>query len=80
MGYAVGQINLAQMYLTGKGVEKDFIEALYWLKQSSLQANESAIVKYGIVCGQVASCTVKDFYQELLKAGINIEFSKTVMK
>jgi hypothetical protein len=80
LGYAVGQINLAQMYLTGKGVEKDFSEALYWLKQSALQVNESAIVKYGIVCEQVASCDVNDFYKELLKAGVNIEFSKTVMK
>lgn len=78
-GYAPGQVNLAQMYLTGTGVEKDVIEALAWFKKGSLQGYEPAILKYGIVCGQVESCTIEDFYQELVKAGVNIEFSKTAV-
>ena len=36
------------------------------------------ILKYAIVCEQVESCTVADFYQELVKAGVNIEFTKQV--
>lgn len=75
-GYAPGQVNLAQMYLTGTGVKQDSIEALSWLKKGALQAHEPAILKYGIVCGQVESCAIDDFYQELIKAGVNIEFSK----
>jgi|GEM_PF-669592 len=79
-GYAPGQVNLAQMYLNDiaveKGVvEKDLVESLSWFKQAALQAYEPAVLKYGIVCQQVESCTVADFYQELIKAGVNIEFA-----
>ncbi len=76
LGFAKGQVNLAQMYLNGTAVEKDLHESLVWLKQASLQAYEPAILKYSIVCQQVESCTVEDFYQELVKAGVNIEFTK----
>lgn len=80
LGFAKGQVNLAQMYLTGKAVDKDIERALYWLKQGALQANESAIIKYAIVCEQVANCKVKDFYKVLLKSGVNIEFSNLAVK
>ena len=76
-GYAPGQVNLAQLYLTGKGVSKDEIEALAILKQAALQAYEPAVLKYTIVCKQVESCTVEDFYQDLVNSGVNIKFSKT---
>jgi len=80
LGFAKGQVNLAQMYLTGKGVDKNVQLALHWLKQGSLQANESAIIKYGIVCERIASCYMDIFYQELLDAGVNIEFSNVKAK
>ncbi|PKI17541.1 tetratricopeptide repeat protein [Colwellia sp. 12G3] len=76
LGFALGQVNLAQMYLNGTAVDKDLHESLVWLKKASLQAFEPAILKYGIVCKQVESCTVEDFYQELVKTGVNIEFTK----
>lgn len=76
LGFAKGQVNLAQMYLNGTAVEKDSHEALALFKKASLQAYEPAILKYAIVCQQVESCAVADFYQELVKAGVNIEFTK----
>lgn len=76
LGFAKGQVNLAQMYLNGTAVEKDLHEALALFKQASLQAHEPAILKYAIVCQQVESCEVADFYQELVKSGVNIEFTK----
>lgn len=76
LGFAKGQVNLAQMYLNGTAVEKDLHEALALFKEASLQAYEPAILKYAIVCQQVESCAIADFYQELVKAGVNIEFTK----
>lgn len=76
-GYAPGLVNLAQLYLTGKGVSEDKYEALAILKQAALQAHEPAVLKYTIICKQLETCTVEDFYQELVNAGVNIKFSKT---
>lgn len=73
LGYAEGQVNLAQMYLNGQHVEKDRQQALFWFKQSALQSNKSGILKYVIVCKQVILCNLTDFYQELLNAGVNIK-------
>lgn len=80
LGFAQGQVNLAQMYLHNVAiesavVEEDKIEALAWFKKGALQAYEPAVLKYSIVCQQVESCTIADFYQELVKAGVNIEFA-----
>ncbi len=75
-GYAPGQVNLSQLYLTGKGVYKDEIEALAILRQAALSAYEPAVIKYTIICKKVDSCTVEDFYQDLIKAGVNIKFSE----
>jgi TPR repeat protein len=74
--FAQGQVNLAQMYLTGNAVQKDLYESLAWLKKASLQSYEPAILKYAIVCEQVESCMVADFYEELVKGGVNIEFTR----
>ncbi|MCW8832357.1 MAG: SEL1-like repeat protein, partial [Colwellia sp.] len=71
--YAKGQVNLAAMYINGQHVEKDFEQALYWLKAASLQSHKPAILKYGIICRQVESCYLADFYQELTAAGVNIQ-------
>ncbi len=73
LGYAKGQINLAEMYVNGWHVDKDFVQALYWFKQASLQSNKPAILKYRIICKQVESCNINDFYQELTDYGVNIK-------
>jgi len=75
-GYVNGQVNLAKMYINGLYVEKDLALALYWLKQASLQSYKPAILKYGIVCKQVNSCNVIDFYQELTSAGVKVKVRK----
>jgi len=72
-GFAKGQVNLAEMYINGHHVKKDFIQALFWLKEASFQSNKSAILKYGIICKQVKSCNLIDFYQELTEAGVSIK-------
>ncbi|XPF93625.1 tetratricopeptide repeat protein [Colwellia sp. RE-S-Sl-9] len=76
LGYAKGQVNLAQMYINGQFVSKDFNKALHWLKLASLQSSKTAILKYGIVCKQVKECNLADFYQELTKSGVNIKVRK----
>lgn len=76
LGYSKGQVNLAEMYINGQHVQKDFNQALYWLKQASLQSYKPAILKYGIVCNQVESCNIVDFYQELIDSGVNIKVRK----
>ena len=76
LGYAKGQINLAQMYINGQYIDKDFKKALHWLKLASLQSNKTAVLKYGIVCKQVDECNLGDFYQELSNAGVNIKVRK----
>ncbi len=76
LGYAKGQVNLAQMYVNGQFVDKDFSQAMYWLKQAALQSDKSAILKYVIICRQVSACQEGDFYQELTQAGVNIKVRK----
>lgn len=73
LGFAKGQVNLAQMYLNGQHVEKDLLKALFWFKQAALQSDKSGILKYVIVCEQVSSCNVADFYQLLISEGVNIQ-------
>ena len=76
LGFAQGQVNLAQMYLNGIAVDKDLQKSLEWFKKGALQAYEPAILKYAIVCQQVNSCNITEFYQELVQTGVNIEFTK----
>lgn len=73
ISYVDGQINLAEMYINGKYVEKDLNKAIFWLEQASLQSSKPAILKYGIICKQVESCNIVDFYQELTTYGVNIK-------
>ncbi len=75
-GFADAKINLAQMYLSGTYVEKDIDEALYWLRESSLQSNKRAILKYILVCKRELTCDVEDFYDELIDEGINIKINE----
>ncbi|MGB0937808.1 MAG: tetratricopeptide repeat protein [Colwellia sp.] len=74
--FAEGKINLAQMYLSGTYVEKDVDEALYWLREASLQSNKRAILKYILVCKRELTCDVEDFYDELIDEGINIKVNE----
>lgn len=67
------QLLLAELYLSGVGTEKDKTKALFWFNQAALQSNEAAIHKYAIVCEQVESCNVYDFYQQLFDYGVNIQ-------
>ena len=80
LGFAKGQVNLAQMYLNGQYVEKNLSQALFWFKQASLQSNKSGILKYAIVCEQVESCDLPAFYQSLLAAGVNIKVREMKLK
>lgn len=72
IGFAEGQVSLAEMYVNGWFVEKDRKLAMYWLKQASLQSHKRAIMKYGILCEQVDNCYINDFYRELANSGVNI--------
>lgn len=72
LGFAKGQVNLAQMYLNGQYIEKDLQQALFWFKQAALQSHKPGILKYVIVCKQLSSCDLAAFYQSLITAGVNI--------
>lgn len=69
-GYAIGQVNLADLYLTEHFGDK--ARALYWLKQAALQSHKPAILKYAIVCKQQTSCDIASFYDDLLASGVNL--------
>jgi hypothetical protein len=73
LGYPKGQTNLAELYLNEQRGEKDLLKSLFWLKQAAKQSHKPAILKYIIVCKQVALCSEYDFYQELVDAGVNIK-------
>lgn len=80
LGYAKGQVNLAQMYLNAQHTTKDLQQALYWLKQAALQSDKTAILKYVIVCKQVVDCDIASFYQELITSGVNIKVREMEVK
>lgn len=77
LGFAQGQVNLAQMYLSAQYVEKDLNQAMYWFKQAALKSDKAGVLKYVIVCRQVSYCNEVDFYQELTQAGVNIKVRAT---
>ena len=72
-GYAPGQVNLASMFLNGQHIAKDLTQALHWFKQAALQGHKPGVLKYIIVCQQINNCSVVDFYDELVSAGVNIK-------
>jgi len=73
LGYPQGQVALAELYLNNDFTDKNLEQSLYWLLQASLQSHKPAILKYIIVCKQVANCHEYDFYQTLLAAGVNLK-------
>lgn len=80
LGFPKGQIRLAQMHLEGLATDKNLDLALYWLQQAALQSNKRAIIKYGIVCQQVESCNLVDFYQFLIESGVNLKVREMPVK
>ncbi len=70
-GYKLGQVNLAELYITGKHGEKDLAKALFWLKEAALQDHQLAIDKYLIICQQVSGCSKDEFLKELTDEGVN---------
>ncbi len=71
LNFKYGQLNLAEMYLTGKAVSRDVTQALYWLEQASKQGFSPAIKKYIFVCGKEPTCNLDNFYQQLSQVGVN---------
>jgi len=80
LGFAKGQVNLAQMYLNGQHIEKNQQQALFWFKQAALQSYKPGILKYVIVCKQLNTCDLAAFYQSLISAGVNIKIREMDVK
>ncbi|NQZ79520.1 MAG: sel1 repeat family protein [Colwellia sp.] len=69
LGYAPGQTNLAELYLTGIEGSRDVEKAAHWLLQAALQGYQPAIEKYRVVCQLEELCQIDDFYRALNEAG-----------
>ena len=71
LGYAPGQTNLAELYLTFTDIEGsgDVENAAQWLFQAALQGYQPAIEKYRVICQLEEACDIEDFYQALNEAG-----------
>jgi len=67
LGYAPGQTNLAELYLTFNGHEevRDVQTAAHWLFQAALQGYQPAVEKYRVICELEKSCNIEDFYRGL---------------
>jgi len=69
LGYAPGQTNLAELYLTGIEGSRDVESAAHWLLQAALQGYQPAIEKYRVICQLEERCQIEDFYRALNEAG-----------
>ncbi|PKG80956.1 hypothetical protein CXF85_19495 [Colwellia sp. 75C3] len=71
LGYAPGQTNLAELYLTFTDLEgsRDVQNAAHWLFQAALQGYQPAIEKYRVICQLEEACDIEDFYRALNEAG-----------
>jgi len=71
LGYAPGQTNLAELYLTATDIEGngDVEKAAQWLFQAALQGYQPAIEKYRVICQLEKRCHIEDFYRALNEAG-----------
>lgn len=74
LGYAPGQTNFAELYLTFNGNEevRDVQTAAYWLFQAALQGYQPAVEKYRVICELEESCNIEEFYRGLSEAGTNL--------
>lgn len=75
LGYAPGQTNLAELYLTFTDIEgdRDIENAAHWLFQAALQGYQPAVEKYRVICQLEESCDIEDFYSALNEAGTNYQ-------
>lgn len=73
LGYAPGQTNLAELYLTGIEGSRDIENAAYWLFKAALQGYQPAIEKYRVICQQEEMCQIEDFYRALNEAGTSYQ-------
>ena len=75
LGYAPGQTNLAELYLTFTDIEGngDVQNAANWLFQAALQGYQPAIEKYRVICELEESCDIEDFYRALNEAGTHYQ-------
>jgi len=48
-GHALGQNNLADLYLRGQGVRQSYEEAVHWFQQAAQQGNTGARIKLGFL-------------------------------
>ncbi|MCO4798986.1 MAG: sel1 repeat family protein [Colwelliaceae bacterium] len=69
LGYAPGQTNLAELYLSGIEGSRDVENAVHWLFKAALQGYQPAIEKYRVICQLEEACQIEDFYQALNEAG-----------
>lgn len=69
LGYAPGQTNLAELYLTGIEGTRDVESAVHWLFQAALQGYQPAIEKYRVICQLEEECQIEDFYRALKEEG-----------
>jgi hypothetical protein len=65
LGYAPGQTNLAELYLSGIEGSRDVESAVHWLFKAALQGYQPAIEKYRVICQLEEECQIEDFYQAL---------------
>jgi hypothetical protein len=70
-GHKLGQVNLAELYISGKHGERNLNKALFWLQEAAVQEHQIAIDKYLIICKKVADCNVGDFIKVLSDQGVN---------
>ncbi|MBE0364884.1 hypothetical protein PULV_a3169 [Pseudoalteromonas ulvae UL12] len=54
------QVNLAEMYRDGQGVEVDLIQAVFWYQQAAAQGYEKAQVQVRKLCLEPALCKPQD--------------------
>lgn len=73
LGYAPGQTNLAELYLTGIEGNRDIENAAHWLFQAALQGYQPAIEKYRVICQMEETCQIEDFYRALNEAGTSYQ-------
>jgi len=78
LGYAPGQTNLAELYLTDVRYEENgnIDQAAHWLFKAALQGYQPAVEKYRIICALEERCHIDDFYQALQQAGTNVQLKK----
>ena len=75
LGYAPGQTNLAELYLTGIEGSRDIENAAHWLFQAALQGYQPAIEKYRVICQMEEMCQIEDFYRALSEAGTSFRIN-----